>query len=123
MVGERLQCVIIDDNRDFVDAAARLLEQQNISVVGVAGSSSEALQCLQAVRPDVTLVDIELGAESGFELVEQLNRISPTAPVILISTHAEQDLAELIAASPAVAFLPKAILSAGAIREVLGRPA
>ncbi|MGH3961282.1 response regulator [Mycobacterium sp.] len=122
-MGERLQCVIIDDNRDFVDAAARLLEQQNISVVGVAGSSSEALQCLQAVRPDVTLVDIELGAESGFELVEQLNRISPTAPVILISTHAEQDLAELIAASPAVAFLPKAILSAGAIREVLGRPA
>jgi CheY-like chemotaxis protein len=120
-VSERLQCVIIDDNRDFVDAATRLLEQQNISVVGVAGSSSDATQCVAAARPDVTLVDIELNGESGFELVEQLHRIRPTAPVILISTRAEQDLAELIAASPAVAFLSKAILSGAAIREALGR--
>jgi CheY-like chemotaxis protein len=118
-VSERLQCVIIDDNRDFLDAATRLLEQQNISVVGVAGPSAEALRCVEAVQPDVTLVDIELGGESGFDLVEHLHRIRPAAPVILISTHAEQDLAELIAASPAVAFLPKIVLSGAAIREVL----
>jgi cobalamin synthase len=42
------------------------------------------------------------------------------APVILISTHAEQDYAELIAASPAVGFLAKAALSAAAIRRLLG---
>jgi hypothetical protein len=39
--------------------------------------------------------------------------------VILISTHAEQDYVELIAFSPAVGFLPKTALSAGAIRELL----
>jgi hypothetical protein len=39
--------------------------------------------------------------------------------VIMISTHAEQDYADLIAASPAVGFLPKAALSAGAIRDLL----
>jgi hypothetical protein len=39
--------------------------------------------------------------------------------VILISTHAEQDYAELIAASPAIGFLSKTALSADAIRDLL----
>jgi hypothetical protein len=43
--------------------------------------------------------------------------------VILISTHAEDDLAYLIAASPAVGFVSKARVSAQAIREMLERAA
>ena len=42
--------------------------------------------------------------------------------VILISTHAEQDYADLIAASPAIGFLPKFVLPADAIRGLLGEP-
>jgi hypothetical protein len=42
------------------------------------------------------------------------------AAVILISTHAEDDFADLIAASPAVGFLSKAELSADAIRDLVG---
>jgi hypothetical protein len=41
------------------------------------------------------------------------------APVILISTHAEQDYAEQIAASPAIGFLSKTALSGDAIRDLL----
>src|SRR6476659_5024681 len=66
------------------------------------------------------LVDINLGAESGFKLVEHLHRDGSGAPVILISTHAEQDFADMIAASPAVGFLCKTALSPGAIRDLLG---
>lgn len=40
--------------------------------------------------------------------------------MILISTHSEDDYADLIAASPAVGFLSKTIVSAGAIRHLLG---
>jgi hypothetical protein len=43
--------------------------------------------------------------------------------VILVSTHAEEDYAELISASPVAGFLPKTRLSALAIRDVLGLPA
>jgi hypothetical protein len=42
--------------------------------------------------------------------------------VILISTHAEEQFAELIAASPAVGFLAKADLSADAIMALLSDP-
>ena len=60
-----MRCVIIDDNRDFLDAATRLLEHQGISVVAVASSSAEGLQTVENLRPNVTLVDIDLGDESG----------------------------------------------------------
>jgi hypothetical protein len=41
--------------------------------------------------------------------------------VILISTHAEQDLAQLIEASPALGFVSKARFSASAISDILER--
>ena len=121
-LGERTRCVIIDDNRDFLDAATRLLEHQGINVVAVATSSAEGLHCVKDLQPDVTLIDIDLGEESGFDLVETLHRngFGAEVPTILISTHAEEDFAELVAASPAVAFIPKAALSGAAIRDALG---
>ena len=116
-----LRCLIVDDSPRFLDAARGLLERQGITIVGVASNSAEALQRVRELRPDVTLLDIDLGGESGLELARRLHD-QPTpapAPVILISTHAEQDYAELIAASPAVGFLPKTALSADAIRRLL----
>ena len=117
-----LRCLIVDDSPRSLDAARGLLERQGITIVGVASTSAEALQQVEELRPDVTLVDIDLGGESGFELARRLQRDAGVAssPLILISTHAEQDYADLIAASPAVGFLSKSALSASAIRELLG---
>jgi CheY-like chemotaxis protein len=120
-----LRCLIVDDNPRFIDAAHGLLERGGITVVGAASSGAEALRKVALLRPDVVLVDIRLGGESGLELTGRLHRdLAPPAPrVILISTHAGHDYADLIAASPAVGFLPKTALSAGAIRDLLGSPA
>ena len=119
-----LRCLIVDDSLRFLDAARALLEGQGVTVVGQASSSAEALRRVEELRPDVTLLDIDLGGESGLELARRLqDHAGPVpAPVILISTHAEQDYAELIAASPAIGFLPKTALSADAIRGLLSGP-
>jgi DNA-binding NarL/FixJ family response regulator len=116
-----MRCLIVDDSADFVDAASRLLECQGFTVVGVASTSAEALRCFVTLRPDVTLVDINLGWESGFELVEQLDRAGQPAPlpVILISTHAAQDFSEMIATSAAIGFLSKSALTPAAIRDLV----
>jgi len=118
-----LRCLIVDDSPRFLDAARSLLERQGITVVGSASNSAEALQRATELRPDVILIDIDLGGESGFELARQLLREAGQSrfAVILISTHCGQDYAELIAASPALGFLPKAAVSAGAIQELLAR--
>jgi DNA-binding NarL/FixJ family response regulator len=117
-----LRCLIVDDSRRFLDAARGLLERQGITVVGEASTSAEALRLAVKLQPDVMLLDIDLGGESGCELARRLRRETNTAlsRMILISIHAEQDYADLIAASPAVGFLSKSTLSAGAIRDLLG---
>jgi CheY-like chemotaxis protein len=120
-----LRCLIVDDSWHFLNAARGLLERQGIVVVGVASTGAEAVRQVEELRPDVTLVDIDLGGESGFEVARRLQHDSngTPGPVIMISTHAEQDYADLIAASPAIGFLPKSALSADAIRDLLGEAA
>jgi DNA-binding NarL/FixJ family response regulator len=113
--------LIVDDSQAFLEAARSLLEREGVDVVGVASTTAEALSREAQLRPEVALVDITLGAESGFELTRRLreNDRAGRLRVILVSTHAEADFADLIAESPAIGFLPKSDLSAEAIRRVL----
>ncbi|MFZ0118867.1 MAG: response regulator transcription factor [Pseudonocardiaceae bacterium] len=116
-----LRCLIVDDSPRFLDAARGLLERQGMTVVGVASSSAEAVQRATELRPDVALLDIDLGEESGFDLARRLSREASLAStrVILISTHAEQDFTDLIAANPVLGFLSKSALSVDAIRALI----
>jgi CheY-like chemotaxis protein len=121
--GVPLRCLIVDDNAEFLRVAAGLLERQGLAVVGVASNGSDALTRARELRPDVVLLDIALGAESGFDVARRLVAADPDgAKVILISTHAEADFAELIDAAPAAGFVPKAELSASAIQRLAARP-
>jgi DNA-binding NarL/FixJ family response regulator len=119
-----VRCLIVDDNALFLEGAANLLRREGLDVVGVASSSDEAIRLVRELRPDVTLVDIDLGDEDGFELTQRLSDISAaSSKVILVSTHAEEDLAHLIELSPALGFIAKTRLSAQAIRDTLERAA
>ncbi|MEV7996356.1 response regulator transcription factor [Streptomyces sp. NPDC086077] len=116
-----LRCLIVDDNDYFLSAARCLLERQGVAVVGVASDSAQALRLAEQLRPDVALVDINLGSECGFDLAVRLRGEADPAAllVILISSHAEDDYADLIEASPAVGFLSKTALSGDAIGALL----
>ena len=121
---QELRCLIVDDNPVFIEVATRLLERgSGISIIGAASTIAEAIQRVEELRPDVTLVDVDLGGESGFTLARELHRPnSHTRPkIILISAHSERDFANPIAASPALGFIPKADLSPEAIYDLFAR--
>lgn len=111
----QIRCLIVDDNRAFLDTARVLLEREGIAVVGVATTGTEALRLEKELRPDVVLVDIRLGNENGFELARRLS-----SRVILISTQSQDEYTEAIASSSAAGFIPKARLSASAILALFG---
>jgi DNA-binding NarL/FixJ family response regulator len=119
-----LRILIVDDNELYLHAARVVLEREGESIVGTATSVADALARAEELRPDVVLVDIMLHGESGFELARRLVERDPGngLVVILISTHAEEDFADLIAASPAAGFVGKSKLSADAIRRVVSGP-
>ncbi len=116
-----LRCLIVDDNAYFLEAAASLLKREGLIVSGVASDTAGALRLATELRPDVVLVDIMLGHESGIDLARRLAAANSADPVIiLISTHAEADFADLIQEAPVAGFVPKSELSASAIRQLAG---
>jgi CheY-like chemotaxis protein len=118
-----MRCVLVDDNRAFLEVARALLEREGVEVVGVAGNVADGVKRARALSPDVILVDIELGDESGVELAERLAREpgSPSPQLILMSAHREDDVTDLIEDGLVIGFLAKARLSRRAIDALLGR--
>ena len=114
----RLLCVIVDDNKPFLEVARAMLERQGLAVAGVAANGAEAQRLARELRPDVALIDISLAEESGFDVA--LLIMPYVGHVILISSNAEDDYADLLAASPAAGFLSKTELSANAILRLVG---
>jgi CheY-like chemotaxis protein len=119
--GMTRSCLIVDDSTRFLEVARRVLEGDDVTIVGVATSIAEALDLAARLRPEVVLVDIDLADESGFDLARRLREQPGAADMhlILISSHDPDDFAELIAASPVVGFLAKSELSGRAIVELL----
>jgi DNA-binding NarL/FixJ family response regulator len=117
----RLRCVIVDDSPAVLRAASELLEGQGILVVGAAVTGAQAVRLIDELEPDVALVDIDLGPESGFDLARRLVETPGWRRTrsILISTHDRADFADQISASPAIGFLPKSDLSSSAIHRLL----
>jgi two-component system, NarL family, nitrate/nitrite response regulator NarL len=115
-----LTCLIVDDNPRFLEKAAAVLNRDGIVIAGLASNTRDALERVRELRPDIALVDISLGSESGLELARLLvDENGDALTVILVSTHAESDFAELIEEAPVAGFLPKAELSATSIRRIV----
>lgn len=114
-----LSCLIIDDSEKFLASATRLLSLQGVSVIGRASTGDEALRLAAALRPDVTLLDVELGDEDGIEVARRLTSGGLSAMVILISLRDRNELTELIAGSGAIGFLRKDALDAQAVADLI----
>jgi DNA-binding NarL/FixJ family response regulator len=112
--------LIVDDNADFLLNARVLLEREGETVVGVASNTADALRLMEQTRPDVTLVDVHLGAESGFDAARALRDAGQTH-IVLVSAYAESEFGDLVTNSAASGFVSKSDLSARAIAEVLTR--
>jgi DNA-binding NarL/FixJ family response regulator len=112
--------VIVDDDERFLDVARASLERDGLIVAGVTDSRAAAVQLVAALEPDVVLVDIRLGEESGFDVASDLAANTPADRIIMISSYAEADYLDLVTEAPVAGFLAKTELSAAAIRRVFG---
>jgi DNA-binding NarL/FixJ family response regulator len=117
-----VSCLIVDDSEEFQASVSRLLLAQGMTIVGCASSAAQALRMAESLRPDVALVDVELGDEDGIELAAQLAESAAATPVILISIRDQDEISELIRGSPARGFLRKDALGASGIVELLADP-
>jgi DNA-binding NarL/FixJ family response regulator len=112
--------LIVDDHADFRRSASALLEAEGFDVVGEAADGQEAIRAVALLRPDIVLLDIQLPGLDGLSVAEELGT-GPQAPaVVLISSRDADAYGPRLRQSPARGFIPKSVLSGGAISALLG---
>jgi DNA-binding NarL/FixJ family response regulator len=87
-----LRLVLIEDHQALREGLALLLHREGCEVVGTAGSAGEGRALIESLDPDVALVDIQLGDESGIELTRALLDADPERRVVLYTGSSDVEL-------------------------------
>lgn len=86
--GKRIRTLVVDDSATARCAVCSLLElQPGIEVVGSAADGYQALDRINALHPDLILMDIQMPNLNGLEVMERLREQHSLARVIMISIH------------------------------------
>jgi DNA-binding NarL/FixJ family response regulator len=112
---ERPTVVLVDDSACFLRAARQVLRLRGYEVLGEAGCAAAARVLLERCRPDVVLVDVQLGGDDGFELARELTAAHPSLPVLLMSSDATLGDPGHVRRSGARGFVPKHQLATAAL--------
>ncbi len=101
--------LIIDDHPLFSRGLAQLIETQEIyRVTGTAKNRNEALELLPRLKPDLAIVDLNLGQEDGLELIKDILVSEPETKVLVLSMHDERFYAERAIKAGAKGYIMKA---------------
>ena len=114
-----MQVLIVDDEKNIRVTFAAALESMSHDVTAV-GSSKAALEELRKGHQDVVLLDLQLGQESGLDLVEEILRLSPRAAVVVVTAYASIETAVEAMRRGAFDYVPKPC-TPEQFRQVLSR--
>ena len=85
---QNIKVLIVDDHKLISEAWSSLLrDAPNITVIGTADNVEEAYNMAVLHKPEIVLMDINLGAGSGFDATEKINNTLPKTRVIGLSLH------------------------------------
>jgi two-component system response regulator NreC len=84
----KIRVLIVDDHA-IVRAGLRLLisGQEDMTVVGEAGSTQDGIDAAERLSPDVALIDLSLPGEGGIEAIRQLRRTRPRVRTVALTMH------------------------------------
>ncbi len=85
---EKIRVLCVDDHPIVRDGIAAIISlQPDMILAGAAGTGGEALERFVKLRPDVTLVDLQLPDMSGFDVIKKIRDKFPNARIIVLSSH------------------------------------
>jgi DNA-binding NarL/FixJ family response regulator len=111
--------VLIDDNNRFRATARRVLEAAGYEVVAEAADGESGVVAVREAKPDLALIDVQLPDIDGFEVTRRLVESGSSSAIVLISSRDRSDFGNLVDASGARGFVPKAELSAESLAALL----
>ncbi len=87
-LSQRIRVLCVDDHAIVRQGVALLLGlESDMAVVGSAASGEQAVELFIALRPDVTLMDLQLPGMSGLEAIGAIRRVDPGAPIVVLTMY------------------------------------
>jgi DNA-binding NarL/FixJ family response regulator len=119
-VSDRLRVLLVEDHSLVREAVRRILDQGELEVVGEASKLADVLPKAIELRPDVVVLDIDLGGESAVTVIPQLVRQLPGVSVVVLTAHTSDRLLGEVVEAGARGFLSKDIERAELRTMILG---
>jgi DNA-binding NarL/FixJ family response regulator len=88
----RLRLVLIEDHQALREGLELLLAREGCEIVGTAGTLEEGRALVERLAPDVSLIDIRLGQDSGIALTRQLLDADPERRIVLYTGSSDVEL-------------------------------
>lgn len=89
MSDPKIRVLVVDDHPVLRDGVAAVLENQSdMTMVGEARDGSEAIERYRALRPDVTLMDLQMPGMNGVDAIVAIRAEHPGARIIVLTTYA-----------------------------------
>jgi DNA-binding NarL/FixJ family response regulator len=109
VVSGNTRVLIVDDHQVFADALSwRLSAEPDLEIVGVAASREAALRAIDLRRPDVVVLDVELGDDrDGLALLRLMQERDPAPNVLVVTAHDDPQTASRAMSAGARGFVPK----------------
>ena len=117
-----VRVMVVDDHEVVREGVAAVLQAaEGIVVCGQASSATEALEVARAVLPDVVVMDVRLGGDSGIQATRDLRAERPATQVIMLTSYADDDALFASIMAGAAGYVLKQIRGndlVGAVRSV-----
>jgi two-component system response regulator NreC len=122
-----IRVMLVDDHAVLLAGLRALLaEQENIHVVGEAGTADEALDLLPQVKPDILIMDLGMPGMSAFDAIRQIRSENPEIRVVVLSMHKGYEIVARSLEAGADGFVPKSSAHTGLLHAIQavysGRP-
>ena len=107
----RIRILCVDDHPVMRDGIAFALQtQEDLELVGEATSGEDAIRLFKELRPDITLMDLNLPGMDGVEAIEAIRKSSPRAKIIVLTTYSGDAMARRALNAGASGYLLKHML-------------
>lgn len=89
---DRLRVLLVDDHAVLLSGLKLLLgNTKDLEVIGEAKNGSDAAEASKFLKPDVIVLDINLGDTNGLELVPQIKSLSPKTNILVLTMYGEEE--------------------------------
>ncbi len=115
----RIRLLCADDHRMVREGIRLIISQEpDMDVVALAATRQEAVDLYTQFRPDVTVMDLRLGRESGVDAIRSIRVVDPNARIVVLTMYqGEEDVFRSLEAGAAT-YLLKDQLSDDLIRTI-----